>query len=498
MTDQKFLLEEKLRLVEELARIASTNRRGLFRPNPKQWEFCSSHAREVFLTGPNQWGGKTYTIRYLIATHATGDYPPEWAGPRFDAPPVLLVLSKTVDANRDQIVHHLFSDLFDMESTNGPGWFRPEEYDKSDLDIEKRTVKSAKIPHRGPNGEINGKTVIYFLSYDMGWKRIAGYTANGVFGNECPEMALYTEMKARINATEGRLWIGACPLEEEPDVYFHFLESSDGKTMHLVDYTIDDCTHLTKEQYDDAIRRWGNHPEAEARLYGRPCRAGGVVFPYPYDMISCPPARPAPTDHCIIGLDFPHGTGTFAAVLLAIDRSTDTWRFLSEYGMAGQEAPVNAHRVRLMGGDRIPCAWPKDGNVRASGATSLASETIAEKYKNLGLNMTYDHAFFWNGTNRSSSVMAMVEAMQDRFSTGRLFVSQACPGLLQEIRAVRHKNGEIVKTGRKRYDILDAAFKAMMMEREAKPLSTLGDGGQKRQPARAAVVQRKRDYDFFA
>jgi hypothetical protein len=165
----------------------------------------------------------------------------------------------------------------------------------------------------------------------------------------------------------------------------------------------------------------------------------------------------------IIGTDLPLLGGTFAAVLMSWDQDTDTVTIYAEYEQDGQEWSVYAHRVRLMGGDTIPVAWPKDGKIRVD---ATATETRVDRLKSLGLNMLRDHAHFWDGGKKSDATMAMIEEAQERITTGRLKVSRSCPQLLDEMRRWRAKNGK-VKAGQKDH-LIDAMLKGLMMKRYSK------------------------------
>jgi len=451
-----------------------------FAPNPKQLRFATSKVREVFLTGPNQWGGKTYTLRFMLAVHATGRYPDDWEGPRFDKPPVILCFSKTMDSGQRQITDHVFAEHFEMTNVNGPGWISPSDYEEVDIQTIQRRCTTARVDHRGSDGRINGKSIIFFMSYEMGWQTAAGYTADLVLGNETPPPDVYTEMKARINATKGLLRIGACPLEEEPIVYYQFKDTSDGVHMDLIEYTIDDCTHLSREDYEDAIARWKNHPEAEARLYGRPCRSGGIVFPYSQMAITVPPGT-GRSGNALIGLDVPHGVGHFAAVMGTHDVHADVVTIHEEFKSIAQEVPLNARRVILMGGDSIPVAWPHDGGIRDG-----TGQTIAERYRQCGVNMLSEPAHFYDGSKKSKDKMTMVVEAQERFATGRLKISQSCPQLLREIVTWRFKNGKIIQ--QQDDHLIDALLKLLMMLRYALPV------GEKKRKHRVV----KSDYDFYS
>jgi len=469
-------LQRELALERELQNARKeTSRLNGFAPNPQQWNFCSagggnSKIHEVLLSGPNQAGGKTYTLQYLITVHATGLYPPEWEGPRFTSPPHLAIACETASTTRDQIYFGTENDEACLFGKSG--WMPESVYSKEDLvSLRSHTygdiLDYAKIDWRDPEGKVQGKSTIRFFGYSKGWRKLQGLKLDGIFLNEMPPDDVYNEMRARINKTMGYIWIAACPLGGETETYLMFEKDQSGY-LSLITYTIDECTHLTQAEYDFIIGRWKDHPEAEARLYGRPCRGAGMVYGYQRREIVEPPFRASPHAPQVIGLDLPHGTGVFAAVKLVHEEGPDVLHVIDEYKASNQDTPVYIERVKIMGGTRIPVAWPHDGGVGFASTTS--GGTIAEKYKSMGLKMMKTSAFVYDNENKQSrKILNAVEMLQDRFATGRLKISQNCKGLLEEIRLYRHDKGKI--KANQNDHLIDALHKAVMMLRYAKPES---------------------------
>ena len=474
-----------------------------FAPNPRQWDFASSggpatpKAHECLLSGPNQAGGKTYTLQYLITVHSTGLYPPEWEGPRFTKPPPLAVACETAATTRDQI--YFGTDGDDACMFGSKGWVPEDCYDpKEDLITlggnYENMLDYALIDWHDENGVKRGKTTVRFFGYAKGWKKLQGLKLDGIFLNEMPPDDVYDEMRARINKTMGYIWIAACPLEGETETYMQF-EKDDTGYLNLLTYTIDDCTHLSQEEYDFIFNRWKNHPQAEARLYGRPCRAAGMIYAYPRREIVEPPFHASPEDPQIIGLDFPHGTGTFAAVKGVLEVERDVLHIVDEFKAANQETSVYVDRVKMMGGERIPIAWPHDGGMGFGQTTS--GGTIAEKYRSYGLRMMKSHAFVYDHMNRQSrSIMTAIEMVQDRFSTGRLKINQNCRELMEEIRLYRHDKGK-VKQGQNDH-LIDALHKLIMMLRYAKSPSDMMPGKSRGFPTKGGFGSARGEYDFFS
>ena len=482
---------------DDLIRTIGEMRRPLglidtFRPNQKQWLFCNAGREtyeqeaphEILLSGPNQIGGKTYTLRYMIAVHSTGLYPPEWEGHRFTRPPDLAIAGETADATRDQITAHLFG--FDGHEN----WI-PADCFKIDECIwenqKKGLLSIGYVDWHDPHGRKKGKTILRAFGYSQGWRTIAGQTLNGIFLNELPKDDIYNEMRARINATYGYIWMVCCPIEGDVATYLMFERCTNG-TMLLIPYTIHDCEHLSEEDYQWNLKRWEHHPEAEARLYGRPCRGTGLVYWVDRDRIVEPPFPYNAEMRQIIGIDLPHGTGHFAAVKLVIDHN-NTVHVVDEVKLSNKDIGVYASRLRMMGGTKIPVAWPHDGGIGFGETT--ASGTIAERYREYGINMLRDPAFVYTpeGKKTKNRIVA-IEEIQERLSAGTIQISQNCRELLDEMRIYRHDKGKI--KGNQDDHLIDALHKAMMMLREAKV------PGLANQTLRLMAQQRNTsEYDFF-
>src|SRR5262245_38383385 len=94
--EREVLAEKKRRIVE--------NQLAHFKPYKKQQDFFEAGAkfRERLLCAANQ-SGKTLAGGMEAAMHATGRYPEDWRGKRFDAPTVGWVAGTTNETTRDTV-----------------------------------------------------------------------------------------------------------------------------------------------------------------------------------------------------------------------------------------------------------------------------------------------------------------------------------------------------------------------------------------------------------
>jgi hypothetical protein len=248
-----------------------------------------------------------------------------------------------------------------------------------------------------------------------------------------------------------------------------------------VNYDIEDATHMDKEHRLSLMRKYKNHPLAEARLHGRPVRGVGLIYTLPDELLVIDDFNIPSHWPQIIGLDFPHGVGFFALVRLAHDRDNDMVYLVGEYKDHGKDTFAYAQRALSMGASGIVCAWPHD-----AGRGFIDGGTIKQKYDELGLRMfpTSSHMVGPDG-KKTFAIMTVIEDVIDRMQSGSFKVFKSCQEFLMEKRRYRHDAGR-VKT-RQDDHLIDAMHKGVMMLREARPP---GDSGH-------SVPLRLPDLDFF-
>ena len=103
-------------------------------------------------------------------------------------------------------------------------------------------------------------------------------------------------------------------------------------------------------------------------------------------------------------------------------------------------------------------AWPRDGRRKTLEGAGIS---LAEQYKEQGLNMLPEHAQFEDG---SVSVEAGLMLMLDRMRTGKLKVFKEHNDWWEEFRLYHRKDGKVVKEGD---DLLCATRYGLMMLRHA-------------------------------
>lgn len=390
--------------------------------------------------------GKTIGGGFEAAYHATGRYPDDWKGRRFDKPTVGWAAGVTSETTRDNPQRVLMGRTgshgtgaipFDaiMETTSARG--------VADL------LDSVKVRHVS-----GGISLIALKSYEKGREKWQGETLDWVWYDEEPDEDIYTEGLTRTNATGGLVWMTFTPLLGMSNVVKRFLlEKSPDR--HVTTMTIDDAEHYTPEERKRIIASYPEH-EREARAKGIPTLGSGRVFPVTEESIK----EPQPTIQVqwarICGLDIGWDHPT-AAVWMAWDRDADTIHVYDAYRQKEQTPVVHAAAIKARG-DWIPVAWPHDGLQHDKGS----GEQISEQYRKQGVAMLYERATFPDGSN---GVEAGILEMLDRMKTGRLKVAEHLNDWWEEFRLYHRKDGQIVKIAD---DLMSATRYGIMMLREAR------------------------------
>lgn len=475
------LLRRQLELERELLSRLRGQKLDLETPNPKQWLFLNSQSKETLFSGPNQCG-KSAALKQKAAYHLTGLYPADWTGPRFEHPIRAAIGGETALTTRDLLTDSLLGAAGDR----GTGYIPRDTFNEKAITYLRGGVSNQidkfKVRHH-TNGVYDGDSLCHVFFYSKGWRRLQGYTLHWIGIDEEPDFEVYDELSARTNFTGGYIDISMTPLRGETELYCLFREDKSGE-RRILHYDIMDAQHLTKDQRDRLIGKYRHHPLASARLHGLPVAGSGIIYQVGDEHLTVKPFKIPDHWPQIIGLDFPHGTGTFAAVKLAIDPDTDVVYVIAAYKEDMRDAGTYASRTIGMGAARVPVAWPHDG-----GRSNPDSQggTIAEKYRRMGMKMLHESAHMLTQEGKKShKTMPVIEEICDRMSDGRFQVFEGLEEWFKEKRRYRHKDGRI-ESGQEDH-LLDATHKAVMMLRYAQPPGRAGAG---------SFRGKLPEYDFF-
>jgi len=167
--------------------------------------------------------GKTWGIgAYETTLHLTGRYPAWWVGKRFDGPVSWWAAGKTNETTRDIVQTSLlgrvsFTD--GRKSPSGTGMVPGDDivdwtWKSGVVDL----VDTVSIKHVS-----GGVSTLGLKAYAQGRGAFEGTAQHGIWVDEEPDMAVYTECLTRTMTTNGIVLATFTPLEGMSEVVMAFL-----------------------------------------------------------------------------------------------------------------------------------------------------------------------------------------------------------------------------------------------------------------------------------
>lgn len=214
-------------MLGQVQRRLAENRLASFRPYPKQREFIATGLthRERLLMAGNQVG-KSWIGAFEVACHATGQYPNDWPGIRYDRPTNWWCGSDTGENTRDNCQARLVGPP-EVEADWGTG-FLPKA---AILDTQRGMGTPNLLDSVTARHVSGGISVIGFKTYAQGRAKWQGKTLDGIWFDEEPPLSIYTEGLTRLNAVpDATLVLTFTPLSGMSDVVAMFLEAEKDAT----------------------------------------------------------------------------------------------------------------------------------------------------------------------------------------------------------------------------------------------------------------------------
>lgn len=389
--------------------------------------------------------GKTWAGGSEAAYHATGRYPADWVGYRFDRPTNGWACGETSEVVRDTVQRVLLG----RAGALGTGTI-PKDYIIEQ--VPARGIADA-IDYVRVRSEFGGVSTVSLKSYSAGREKFQGETLDWTWEDEEPPADIHTEILTRTNISGGPAWMTFTPLKGVSEVVRRYLlEKSPDR--HVTTMTIDDAEHFTPERRAQIVSSYPAH-EVEARTKGIPVLGSGRIFPVTEESIAIE-HRTFPTHWPRLGaMDF-GWDHPFAAVELVWDRDTDTIYVTRTHRLKEASPVLHASALRAWG--KLVWAWPRDGRRETLEGAGVA---LSKQYAEQGLDMMLDHAQFEDG---SVSVEAGLMDMLTRMQTGRFKVFKHLNDWWEEFRLYHRKDGKVVKEGD---DLMAATRYGVMMLRNA-------------------------------
>lgn len=439
-----------------------------YHPYVKQLEFHSSHATERILSGANQ-SGKSLGGCMETCFHLTGQYPDWWTGhrvePRINATNgekeingwVIGTDSKTV---RDSLQSKIIG-------TEGRGYrdgcIHPD-YIMTESIIKSRgvvgLVDTVYIKHKsGCNVKLQ------FRSYEQGRENLQSATIDFVYCDEEPPADLIGELRARLGATGGFMYMAFTPLKGMTPLVQEFW-GRDNPEKFLVCMNIYEASHYTPEKIKKIESLYSGLSEAErkARMMGVPTMGTGLIYPIEDNELYYDAMAQIPTRWKRMGaLDFGRGEHPQAMVWGALDPVTDTLYIYDAVKTRNKTVAENSSIIKSHG-EWIPMAWPHDLN-RESGVGD-ERKTEGYKYKELyikeGVTLTPEFAKTKDGSNKVE--VGIIEVRQ-RMLEGKFKVARHLSEWFKEKQIYRY--GDDNKPIKEKDDLMDATRYLTIMLRYA-------------------------------
>jgi phage terminase large subunit-like protein len=460
--------QELLELLKKLGTEKEYNRLLSFKPYDKQKEFFDSTALPHTAVGlqANNQGGKTTCAAVMSAYHATGLYPTDFKGRRFDKATDGWVASESSTSTRDT-AQALLCGPPNNDEMFGSGFLpRSMIVGKTLSHGASGALDTVQVRHIG-----GGISTITFKSYEQSVTKFQSKTLDWCWLDEEPPLDIFNEVLARTLATDGLVYVTFTPLHGLGRVVPFFRESNPARCLTRATYL--DAPHLADQAKRDAVLgRFPKYQQA-ARLRGEPLLGDMRVLEDVEIETLVDPIRLrgnevvhdtlGPLDirgwRWIWGVDFGIAH-PFAAMLVAHDLDRDIVTIMAEIKITGGVPEIHAARMLSIAG-AVPVAWPHDGAAREKGS----GETLASQYRKQGLNFLSSHSTFKEGGfSTESGVMDMLSRMR----SGRFKIAANITEWRVEAENWHRKDGLIVK---EQDDLLSGTRQALMMLRYAKPVA---------------------------
>lgn len=445
------LLEERDR--RERQRLIGSMFAGLY---PWQTKFIANTAiyRETCLIAGNRTG-KTFAGTLVDAAHATGDYPDNWPGHRFEHAPVIWCLGYSGEKTRDLLQTALVGQ---KQGDKFAGGLIPADrivgYEA--MSGTPNALRTLLVKHKSGN---NAR--VQFWSYSQGQHALMGDNVDWFHIDEEPrDPSIYPQVLTRIAAGDkgkgGRGILTFTPENGRTALVIQFKDTP-GPSQTCMTVGWDDAPHLSEQVKADLLASFPAH-QRDMRTKGIPMLGHGRIYDMSEDFVTCTPFQIPAHWWLINGMDFGFDHPQ-AFAQMAIDRDSGM-HYITRSWKQSRTSPAEAWGAVKSWAKHYPVAWPADGLQHEKGS----GKQQKSYYDEAGFKMLPIHAQWPEGGN---NVEPGLFALNDLFASGKLKIFAGQRALFDEfLQYHRDENGKIVKVGD---DIMDAIRYCLMMERFAVP-----------------------------
>ena len=416
---------------------------------------------EVCLCAANRVG-KTETGCGIDAAHATGLYPDDWDGHKFDHAPLIWCLGYSGEKIRDLLQTALFG-LYIEGKFQGGLVPKNRILDHQSMNGTPGAMRTVWVRHKS-----GGRSTVQFWSYSQGQHALMGDSVDWTHIDEEPkDQNIYPQVLTRTatgdNGKGGRGILTFTPENGRTSLVIKFMdEPGDGQIFMRAGW--DDAKHLSDDVKNKLLQSYPEH-QRDMRTKGIPMLGHGRIYDLSEEFISCDPFEIPDHFKLLNGIDFGWDHPQ-AHCQLAIDLDNDII-YLTHGFKASKLSANDAWGAVKSWSEAVPVSWPHDGLQHEKGRDD--SKQQKELYAEAGFKMMPERAT-WDGT--SNSVEQGIYELCERMRSGRFKVFRGVRSFFDEfLQYHRDDKGKIVKV---HDDILDAVRTAYMMRRYAIPKGQIG------------------------
>lgn len=404
--------------------------------------------------------GKSRTGCNIDAFHLTGDYPEDWEGHKFSAPPLCWLLGYSGEKTRDLLQTKLFGRFIDGKFEGG---YVPKDkiIDHKAMTGTPGAMREVRVQHE------KGISVCQFWSYSQGQHALMGDVVDWYHIDEEPrDPTIYPQVLTRtLNGDQGRGGRGILTLTPEngkTELVISFMDNP-SQGQYLQTATWDQAPHLNKAAREAILSQYPPY-QRDMRSKGVPLMGSGLIYEVDEDSLKFKPFDYPDYWFVIDGMDFGWDHPQ-AHIQMLWDRDADVYYIVNAW-RASKKQPFEAWHVVRPWAQYVPTAWPGDGLQTEKGSAKQQKDYYEEE----GFNMLPEPATWEDGSN---GVWAGIMELNNLMQTGRLKIASPLFEVFEEIRQYHTKtitNGEDrgkMKIVKIRDDLLDAIRYAYMMRRHA-------------------------------